>query len=140
MKTDNQKDTRLYLRVTKTEKARIASLAEACGLSQSEYLRQRALGYAPRAVQPDAFFQFNQTLCRLCDEIADKVSPDTERRLFEVADLIQRQLLLPEKSSAKEIRKEVLMGSPRSLLRGEKEHPRSDSPIADSLAIDMSGA
>ena len=39
--------------------------------------------------------------------VADKVSPDAEHRLLETVDEIQRQLLLPEKSSAKQIREEV---------------------------------
>ena len=104
----NERQARIELRVTQSEKKKIAKLAESCGLSQSEYIRQRALGYAPRTLLPDVFFQFYQTLCRLCDEVADKVSPDTERRLLEAVDEIQRQLLLPEKSTAKQICKEVM--------------------------------
>jgi len=103
----NDKNARIELRVTQSEKNKIAKLAENCGLSQSEYVRQRTLGYAPRTVQPDVFFDFYQTLCRLCDEVADKVSPETERKLLEVVDEIQQRLLLPEKSSAKQICKEV---------------------------------
>lgn len=103
----NDKNARIELRVTQSEKNKIAKLSESCGLSQSEYVRQRTLGYAPRTVQPDVFFDFYQMLCRLCDEVADKVSPDIERRLLETVDEIQRQLLLPEKSSAKQIREEV---------------------------------
>lgn len=103
----NDKKARVELRVTQSEKNRIARLAESCGLSQSEYIKQRTLGYAPRTVLPDVFFQFYQMLCRLCDEVADKVSPDTERRLLETVDEIQQQLLLPEKSSNKQIREEV---------------------------------
>lgn len=103
----NDKNARIELRVTQSEKMKIARLAESCGISQSEYVRQRTLGYAPRTVLPDVFFDFFQMLCRLCDEVADKVSPDTERRLLETVDEIQRQLLLPEKSSAKQIREEV---------------------------------
>ena len=104
----NDKNARIELRVTQSEKNRIARLAESCGLSQSEYIRQRTLGYAPRTVLPDVFFDFYQTLCRLCDEVADKVTPDTERKLLEVVDEIQRQLLLPEKFTAKQICKEVM--------------------------------
>ena len=104
----NDKNARIELRVTQSEKNKIAKLAESCGLSQSEYIRQRTLGYAPRTVLPDAFFRFYQTLCRLCDEVADKVSPETERKLLEVVDEIQRQLLFPEKSTAKLICKEVM--------------------------------
>ena len=104
----NDKNARIELRVTQSEKEKIARLAESCSLSQSEYIRQRTLGYAPRTVLPDVFFQFYQVLCRLCDEVADKVSPDTERSLLEAVDEIQRQLLLPEKSTAKQICKEVM--------------------------------
>lgn len=105
----NDKNARIELRVTQSEKKKIARLAESCGLSQSEYIRQRTLGYAPRTVLPDVFFDFYQTLCRLCDEVADKVSPETERKLLEVVDEIQQRLLLPEKSSAKQICEEVAM-------------------------------
>ena len=103
----NDKNARIELRVTQSEKEKIARLAESCGLSQSEYIRQRTLGYAPRTVLPDVFFQFYQMLCRLCDEVADKVTPDTERKLLEVVDEIQRQLLLPEKSTTAQIHKEM---------------------------------
>ena len=54
----NDKNARIELRVTQSEKNKIAKLAESCGLSQSEYVRQRALGYAPRTVLPDVFFDF----------------------------------------------------------------------------------
>ena len=110
----NDKNARIELRVTQSEKEKIARLAENCGLSQSEYVRQRTLGYAPRTVPPDVFFQFYQMLCRLCDEVADKVSPDTERRLLEAVDEIQRQLLLPEKSSTAQIRKEMITWQPQA--------------------------
>ena len=110
----NDKKARIELRVTQSEKKTISKLAESCGLSQSEYVRQRALGYAPRTVLPDVFFQFYQTLCRLCDEVADKVSPDTEQSLLETVDEIQRQLLLPEKSTAKQIRQEVAEWRPQA--------------------------
>ena len=104
----NDKKARIELRVTQSEKEKIARLAESCGLSQSEYIRQRTLGYAPRTVPPDVFFQFYQMLCRLCDVVADKVSPDTERKLLEVVDEIQQRLLLPEKSTTAQIRKEMM--------------------------------
>ena len=110
----NDKNARIELRVTQSEKNKIAKLTENCGLSQSEYVRQRTLGYAPRTVQPDVFFHFYQTLCRLCDEVADKVSPDTERRMLETVDEIQRQLLLPEKSTTAQIRKEMMTWQPQA--------------------------
>lgn len=110
----NDKKARIELRVTQSEKDKIARLAESCGLSQSEYIRQRTLGYAPRTALPDVFFDFNQTLCRLCDEVADKVTPDIENRLLEVTDEIQRQLLLPDKLSTAQICKEMMTWQPQA--------------------------
>ena len=37
----------INVRVTVTEKKKVTMLAKRCGLSLSEYLRQRALGYEP---------------------------------------------------------------------------------------------
>ena len=110
----NDKNARIELRVTQSEKKKIARLAESCGLTQSEYIRQRTLGYAPRTVLPDVFFQFYQMLCRLCDEVADKVSPETERKLLEVIDGIQQRLILPEKSTTAQIRKEMMAWQPQA--------------------------
>lgn len=52
--------------MTKEQKQKIAGLACKCKLSQSEYLRQRALGSEPKAVLPDAFFVCCERLDRLC--------------------------------------------------------------------------
>ncbi len=59
------KETRLAFRVTQKEKEQIARAAKRRGLSQSEYLRQKALGSAPKAVLPDAFFICCERLDRL---------------------------------------------------------------------------
>ena len=46
---------RLEVRLTEDDKAAIRAKAKACGLSQSEYIRKRALGYAPRAAPNEDF-------------------------------------------------------------------------------------
>ena len=58
---------RVSIRVTSKEKDSIFRLAEKCGISASEYTRQRALGYEPRAVLPDAFFIFCEKLDALTE-------------------------------------------------------------------------
>ena len=58
-------ETRLAFRVTKKQKQQIDDAACKCGLRQSEYLRQRALGYAPKAMLPDAFFVCCERLDRM---------------------------------------------------------------------------
>ena len=42
------KNKNLFIRVSEKEKNIIEHNAKKCGLSVSEYLRQRALGYMPR--------------------------------------------------------------------------------------------
>ena len=42
----------INVRVTVTEKKKVTMLARKCGLSLSEYLRQRALGYEPGGHPP----------------------------------------------------------------------------------------
>ena len=45
---------RIELRVTAKGKEKIQTKAQKCGLSTTEYVKQRALGYEPKAVPPDA--------------------------------------------------------------------------------------
>ena len=47
------KTTRLYTGVTPAELKKVRSFAKRCGLSVSEYIRQRALGFVPRELQPE---------------------------------------------------------------------------------------
>ena len=60
----------INVRVTVTEKKKVTMLARKCGLSLSEYLRQRALGYEPGGHPPKEIFD---VLDRL-DEIAEGCS------------------------------------------------------------------
>ncbi|MBR0425000.1 MAG: hypothetical protein IJK01_02610 [Clostridia bacterium] len=62
---NKQMETRLAFRVTLKQKQQIDAAARKCGLRQSEYLRQRALGSEPKAVLPDAFFVCCEHLDRL---------------------------------------------------------------------------
>lgn len=62
-----KEDIRIVARVTKKEKERINSIAERCGLSTTEYIRQRALGFEPRSVPPGALFVFCEKLDALVE-------------------------------------------------------------------------
>ena len=42
------KDVRIAVRVTAIEKEKIQAKARKCGLSTTEYVKQRALGYEPK--------------------------------------------------------------------------------------------
>ena len=60
----------INVRVTVTEKKTVTMLAKKCGLSLSEYLRQRALGYEPGGHPPKEVFDILDKL----DEIAENCS------------------------------------------------------------------
>ena len=60
----------INVRVTVTEKKKVTMLARKCGLSLSEYLRQRALGYEPGGHPPKEVFDVLDEL----DEIAENCS------------------------------------------------------------------
>ena len=61
----NERTCRLDLRVSPKEKEKIRDLANSCGITTSEYLRKRALGYAVKAAPPDAFYHFIRNMGRL---------------------------------------------------------------------------
>ena len=94
------KTERIYIRVTPAEKTRIAGLAKHCGLSQSEYIRKRALGYVPRPALGEGFEECYYRLCELCNR---ELSEDTEAELLYLIDDIREELMLPGKRNRKEV-------------------------------------
>lgn len=90
-----EKLARIEIRVKPKEKDKIKRLAEKCNLSISEYLMQRALGYEPRTVLPDVFFDFYNKLCELCNTAG--FTPETENKLLALIDEIHSELLLLRK-------------------------------------------
>lgn len=97
-----EKFARIDIRVNQKDKDKIKRLAEKFNLSISEYMAQRALGYEPRAVLPDVFFDFYNKLCELCNTA--ELTPTTESKLLALIDEIHSALLLPEKETVKQIK------------------------------------
>ena len=60
----------INVRVSVTEKKKVTMLARKCGLSLSEYLRQRALGYEPGGHPPKEVFDVLDKI----DEMAESSS------------------------------------------------------------------
>ena len=89
------KNKNLFIRVSEKEKNLIKRNAEKCGLSVSEYLRQRALGYMPRAVMPEVFFSFSDKLDALCVVCEGKISVNTEEKIIALIDEIIAELISP---------------------------------------------
>ena len=69
----------LNVRVSPAEKQRIQTAAGRCGLTLSEYLRQRALGYTPRFHPPHSFFSYLTWIYNLTDQLARLDPPLAEQ-------------------------------------------------------------
>ena len=105
---------RIVIRATEKEKDTIFRLAEKCGLSVSEYGRQRALGYEPRAVLPDAFFVFCEKLDKLTEA---PFSKEVNKAALKLIRDMNAALISPGKEDVSELPQ-------NRRFCGEKEHPR----------------
>lgn len=97
-----EKLARIDIRAKPKDKEKIKRIAEKCNLSVTEYVVQRALGYAPKTVQADVFFDFYNKLCELCN--SSEITPETESKLLALIDEIHSELLLPKKETVKQIK------------------------------------
>ena len=88
------KDIRIAVRVTAKEKDKIKSKARKCGLSTTEYVKQRALSYEPRGIPPDALFICLEKLGELEDKAS---SPELDKKISDVLKEITAAFLLPGK-------------------------------------------
>lgn len=79
----------INIRVTVTEKKKVTMLARKCGLSLSEYLRQRALGYESGGHPPKEVFDVLDKL----DDIAERCSARDETDIIAQTDRL-RDLLI----------------------------------------------
>lgn len=89
----------IYVRVTQKEKERIERYAQKCGLSLSEYLRQRALKYQPKALLPDVFYRFNAQLEQLLEQSESNNFAAIEQRTLALLDEMTAALILPGKEA-----------------------------------------
>lgn len=88
------KDIRIAVRVTAREKDKIQAKARKCGLSTTEYVKQRALGYEPKGIPPDALFVCLEKL----SELENKTnSPELDEEINAVLKQIAAEFLLPGK-------------------------------------------
>ena len=78
----------IYTRVTPAEKQKIERTAKKCGLSVSEYIRQRCLGYAPREIPPDTYH-------KLCGELNEARRHGNGDAVLSLLDDMRKELILP---------------------------------------------
>lgn len=98
MSKNKEKIERLEMRLSKSNKDKIKNLAERCNLTVSEYVVQRALGYEPRAVPPDALFSFIEKMDTLIEK---DISPEVNEAAICLLKDICKQILLPGKEVMK---------------------------------------
>ena len=94
----------INIRITEKEKQRMEAIAGKCGLSLSEYLRKRGLGYEPKPLLDDMAFSLYAKLCKLSNL---PLSPETEATLAALFHDLQDALFRPRKQNQEEIIKEV---------------------------------
>ena len=101
-----EKNARLELRLSAKEKAQLENIAKKCGLSLSEYLRKRGLGYEPGPLLNGRFYEVYSKLCEISNL---PLTPETEAVLISILNDLQQNLFLPRKQTQKEIIEEVAM-------------------------------
>ena len=95
---DNRKI--INIRVTEKEKQTLDSLAAKCGLSLSEYLRKRGLGYEPGPLLDDRFYAVYSKLCEISNL---PLNAGTEAALMAILNDLRQNLFLPRKQNAREV-------------------------------------
>lgn len=96
----NERNKRIEVRVTDWEKRLLTDHAGCCGLSLSEYLRKRGLGYEPRPLLSDGLYRFYSKLCDLCNQ---QMTKETETVLLALVAEIRKEWILPQKQTQKEL-------------------------------------
>ena len=96
----NTKNKRIEIRVTGREKEKLESYAEHCGLSLSEYLRKRGLGYEPGPLLDDRFYAVYSKLCEISNL---PLNGEVETALTTILKDLQQNLFLPRKQNAREV-------------------------------------
>ena len=92
-----EKKNSIYVRVTEKEKVRIENKAKKCGLSVSEYLRKRALGYSPKALLPESFYEFTEKIGILYEALGTLNSNELQVEVLKLLDEIYAKLLTPDR-------------------------------------------
>jgi hypothetical protein len=120
---DNQKPRiRIEIRLTQKQKEQVERAAKRCGVTTSEYLRQRALGGEPEAVLPDAFFVCCERLDRLTRPPFSKdVNSAALAVLTEMQDILTGKKTIPAGNEASETNHDaVAMEKPSAIAQKPK--------------------
>ena len=92
-----ERKAQLKTRVTEKEKLRIENKAKKCGLPVSEYLRKRALGYSPKTLLPEIFYEFTEKIGVLYEALGTLNSTELQAEVLKLLDEIYAKLLVTDK-------------------------------------------
>ncbi len=93
---EKKKESTITIRLNAKDKEKIKSLAKRCGLSVSQYVKQRALGYEPKGVPPDVLF----CLIKKIGALENKTHlPKTDDEIRVLLSNITESLLLPQREA-----------------------------------------
>ena len=98
-----ERKVQLKFRVTEKEKVRIQNKAKKCGLSVSEYVRKRALNYAPKALLPESFYEFTENLGALYEALGRLNSTELQKAVLDLIDDVYAKLLITDKGKTESI-------------------------------------
>ena len=98
---------RIDIRTTPGKKNKIKQLADKCNLSISEYVVQRALGYEPKTVLPDAFYTVWQKMCDIANQAETNGFEKTQALLKELIEFTHRRLIESPQKTVKKILEEL---------------------------------
>ena len=101
-----EKDKRVELRLPAKEKEQLEQIAKKCGLSLSEYLRKRGLGYEPGPFLDDRFYAVYTKLCEISNL---PLKPEAEATLTAIFNDLRQNLFLPRKQTQREITEEMVL-------------------------------
>ncbi len=94
-----ERKVQLKFRITEKEKIRIENKAKKCGLSVSEYLRKRALGYSPKALLPESFYEFTEKIGVLYEALGTLNSTELQAEVLKLIDDVYGKLLTTDISN-----------------------------------------
>ena len=112
------KNCRVELRLSAKEKAKMEDIAQKCGLSLSEYLRKRGLGFTPGPFLDDRFFEAYIKLCQISNL---PLKPETEAALTAIFQEMEKNLFVPCKQTQQEIMEEMIGGPAKPALWGKED-------------------
>ena len=92
-KNQKEKTVQILIRTKPKDKEKIKRIAVKCNLSVSEYMLQRALGYEPRTIPPDAFYEFTEKLGNLYEALGTQNSAELQAEILKLLDEIYAEFL-----------------------------------------------